>query len=70
MLNDFKIVPVVMGEQSKMYVDELANKLSEVTDAETLIGSSSDMSHFHSKSEADKLESIVEKRISSFDRRH
>ena len=66
-LNNFKIVPVVMGEQSKMYVDELAKKLSEVTDAETLIVSSSDMSHFHSKSEADKLDSIVEKRISNFD---
>ena len=66
-LNDFKIVPVVMGEQGKMYVDELAKKLSEVTDDETLIVSSSDMSHFHTKSEADKLDSIVEKRISSFD---
>jgi AmmeMemoRadiSam system protein B len=65
-LNDFKIVPVVMGEQGRMYVDELAKKLSEVTDAETLIVSSSDMSHFHSKSEADKLDSIVEKRITSF----
>jgi AmmeMemoRadiSam system protein B len=66
-LNDFKIVPVVMGEQSRMFVDELAKKLSEVTDYETLIVSSSDMSHFHSKSEADKLDSIVEKRITSFD---
>ena len=66
-LNDFKIVPVVMGEQSRMYVDELAKKLSEVTDYETLIVSSSDMSHFHSKSEADKLDSIVEKKITSFD---
>jgi len=65
-LNDFKIVPVVMGEQGRMCVDELAKKLSEVTDAETLIVSSSDMSHFHSKSEADKLDSIVEKRITSF----
>jgi AmmeMemoRadiSam system protein B len=66
-LNDFKIVPVVMGEQGRMYVDELAKKLSAVTDDETLIVSSSDLSHFHSKSEADKLDSIVEKRISSFD---
>jgi len=58
-LNDFKIVPVVMGEQSKIYVDELAKKLSQIIDAETLIVSSSDMSHFHSKSEANKLDSIV-----------
>ncbi len=66
-LNDFKIVPVVMGEQGRMYVNELAEKLGEVTDDETLIVSSSDMSHFHSKSEADKLDSIVEKRINTFD---
>jgi len=66
-LNDFKIVPVVMGEQDRMYVDELAKKLGEVVDDETLIVSSSDMSHFHSKSDADKLDSIVEKRISTFD---
>ena len=66
-LSDFMIVPVVMGEQGRMYVDELAKKLSELTDDETLIVSSSDLSHFHSKSEADKLDSIVEKRISSFD---
>jgi AmmeMemoRadiSam system protein B len=66
-LNDFKIVPIVMGDQGKIYVDELAEKLSELADDETLIVSSSDMSHFHSKSEADKLDSIVEKRISNFD---
>jgi MEMO1 family protein len=66
-LNDFKIVPVVMGDQGKMFVDELANKLSELADDETLIVSSSDMSHFHSKSEADKLDSIVEKRINNLD---
>lgn len=66
-LSNFMIVPVVMGDQGKMYVNELAIKLSELVDDETLIVSSSDMSHFHSKQEADKLDSIVEKRISSFD---
>ncbi len=66
-LNDFKIVPVVMGDQTKSIVDALANRLAEVADEETLIVASSDMSHFHSKSGADKLDSIVEKRINSFD---
>ena len=56
-----------MGDQGRTCVDELAKILSEVTDDNTLIVSSSDMSHFHSKSEADKLDSVVEKRISSFD---
>jgi AmmeMemoRadiSam system protein B len=66
-LNNFKIVPVVMGDQRKQFVDTLAKKLSEIIDDETLIVASSDMSHFHSKSEADMLDSIVERRINNFD---
>jgi len=66
-LSEFKIVPIVMGEQRKIFVDELAEKLAEILDDETLVVSSSDMSHFHSKYEADKLDSVVEKRINNFD---
>ncbi len=66
-LNEFKIVPIVMGDQSKMFVDELAEKLSKVVDNKTLVVASSDMSHFYSSEEADRLDSIVEKRISEFE---
>jgi len=66
-INNFKIVPIVMGDQSKIFVEELASKLAEHSDNETLIVASSDMSHFYSKSRANKLDSIVEKRISNFD---
>ena len=66
-LNEFKIVPMVMGDQSKMFVDELAAKLSNVVDNKTLVVASSDMSHFYSYEEADKLDSIVEKRIGEFE---
>ena len=66
-LDNFKIVPVVMGDQGKMYVDELSTKLAESADDDTLIVASSDMSHFYSKSEAEKLDSIIEKRINDFD---
>lgn len=66
-LNEFKIVPIVMGDQGKMFVDELSEKLSNVVDDETLIVASSDMSHFYSSEEADRLDSIVEKRINDFD---
>ena len=66
-LKDFKIVPIVMGDQSKMFVDELAEKLSKVVDESTLIVASSDMSHFYSSEEADRLDSVVEKRIKDFD---
>ena len=66
-LEDFMIVPIVMGDQSKKIVDALAEKLAELADDETLIVASSDLSHFHSKLNADKLDSIVEKRVNDFD---
>ena len=66
-LKDFKIVPIVMGDQGKMFVDELAEKISKVVNDETLVVASSDMSHFYSSEEADRLDSVVEKRINDFD---
>lgn len=62
-LKDFMIVPVVMGDQSKMFVDGLAQKLAEVANEETLIVASSDLSHFHTKAEARRIDSIVENHI-------
>jgi len=66
-LKNFKIVPVVMGDQDKVYVDELAKNLAEAVDDDTLIVASSDLSHHHSKDEADRLDSIVAERINSLD---
>lgn len=66
-LKDFKIVPIVMGDQSKMFVDHLAEKISKVVDEETLVVASSDMSHFYDASEANRLDSVVEQRINEFD---
>jgi AmmeMemoRadiSam system protein B len=66
-LENFKVVPVVMGDQSKINVDTLARKIAETTDDDTLVVASSDLSHFHSKSQADKLDSIIEKRVREFD---
>ena len=66
-MNDFMIVPIVMGDQRKMFVDSLAEKLAEVVDESTLIVASSDLSHFYTKQEADKLDSIVENRIKKFE---
>lgn len=66
-LSNFKIVPLVMGDQSRETIDALAKRLAETVDDETLVVASSDMSHHHSKSEAYQLDSIVEKRINDFD---
>lgn len=66
-LKEFKIVPIVMGDQNKIFIDELAQKISRVADDSTLVVASSDMSHFFPAQEADRLDSIVEKRINDFD---
>lgn len=66
-LEDFSIIPVVMGDQHSVYVTELANRLANLADEHTLIVASSDLSHFYSRKEADRLDSIVEKRINQFE---
>ncbi len=66
-LYNFSVVPIVMGDQGKIYINELARKLAEVIDNSTLIVASSDLSHYHNKIEAYELDSIVEKRIEEFD---
>lgn len=66
-LNDFLVVPIVMGDQRKIFVDALSEKLSKLIDDETLIVASSDLSHFHSVDDANKLDSIVEQKILNLD---
>jgi MEMO1 family protein len=66
-LKEFKIVPVVMGDQGDLFVDELAEKLTVAADDKTVIVASSDLSHYYPGVESDKLDSVVEKRINDFD---
>jgi len=66
-LTDFKIVPIVMGDQGEVFVDDLANQIAKAVDDKTLIVASSDLSHFYSKQKAFELDSIVAKHISDFD---
>jgi AmmeMemoRadiSam system protein B len=66
-LDEFSLVPIVIGDQNQKFVFALAEKLSEIVDDKTLIVASSDLSHFHSKKEADYLDSMVERRITEFD---
>ncbi|HKI79542.1 MAG TPA: AmmeMemoRadiSam system protein B [Ignavibacteriaceae bacterium] len=66
-LTDFEIIPIVMGDQSKIYVDELANQVAKVLDEKTIIIASSDLSHYHSKAKANELDSIVEKAVENYE---
>jgi MEMO1 family protein len=65
--NEFKIIPVVMGDQSKIFIDELASALSAIIDDKTLVIASSDLSHFYNRKESDRMDSVIEKRINDFD---
>lgn len=66
-LGEFSIVPLVIGDQSKKNVEELAEKLSSIVNDNTLLVASSDLSHFYTNSEADKLDYLIEKRINDFE---
>jgi AmmeMemoRadiSam system protein B len=66
-LKEFDIVPIVMGDQGEKFISELSLKLTEVVDDKTLIVASSDLSHYHTKSKAFELDSVVERRIINFE---
>lgn len=66
-LSDFKIIPIVIGDQSDLYVNELAKQISKVADEKSVVVASSDLSHFYSESKAEVLDGLVEKRINDFD---
>ncbi len=66
-LRDFTVVPIVIGDQRRSFIDELAFKLAEAVDDKTLIIASSDLSHFFPSGEADKLDERIEKNIAGFD---
>jgi len=55
------------AETYRSFVDELAFKISENIQDDTVIIASSDLSHYHTKYEANQLDSVVEKRILDFD---
>lgn len=66
-LGEFKIVPIVVGDQSEVFLNELADGLGKIFDDRTLFVASSDLSHFHSSEKADILDGRVEEAITNFD---
>ncbi len=66
-LGNFKLIPIVMGDQSKELVYDLSEALAKSIDDSTLIVASSDLSHFHSKEIAWKLDSRVIERVKNFE---
>lgn len=67
LLKDFSIIPIVLGDQNRNFVYELADSIAQVFNEKTLIVASSDLSHFYSRTKADRMDSVVERNIENND---
>jgi AmmeMemoRadiSam system protein B len=67
-LDDFKILPLVMGTQDWESCYELGNSLGQILkDSKSLVVASSDLSHFYSVDKAHRLDHIVAEDIEQFE---
>jgi AmmeMemoRadiSam system protein B/AmmeMemoRadiSam system protein A len=65
--NDLKIVPIVLGSQLDIMVDNLANAIAEIADEKTIILASTDLSHYHPQNKAQSLDGIFTEAVLSGD---
>ncbi|RKY64397.1 MAG: hypothetical protein DRQ02_11505 [Candidatus Latescibacterota bacterium] len=69
-LKDFRIIPIVMGDQGYPSCQVLGEALAEVLSGQrALIVASSDLSHFHSYDQAVRLDKAAVERVEKFDSR-
>lgn len=67
-LKELKIVPIVMGSQSKDNIESLGNAIGELfADENILVVASTDLSHYHPYDVASELDKQVENKIKAFD---
>lgn len=67
-LNDFKILPMVMGDQSKELTFALSEILAEVLkNKKVLLVASSDLSHYFTHEIANSLDSRIEHFVNNYD---
>jgi AmmeMemoRadiSam system protein B len=67
-LKEFSIVPITIGDQRPEFCDYLSDKLSNILSGRSvIIVASTDLSHYHNSSEAEKLDSIIISDIEKFD---
>ena len=66
-LDEFKLIPIVMGEQDLENVEVLANALATVLkDKNAFIVASSDLSHFYSYDKATIMDKVVTENVKNF----
>jgi AmmeMemoRadiSam system protein B len=67
-LGEFRLTPIMMGEQGWDACARLADALVKIVDGvRVLLVASTDLSHFHAYRDAQRLDSVVVERIRQFD---
>lgn len=67
-LGDFKLVPIVMGDQSDDIIESLGGAIGQAVKGEdVLIVASTDLSHFHPRDNAKRLDDIFIQALKKFD---
>ncbi len=67
-LGDFKLIPIVMGEQTPENWQRLARCIAQVAaDKDVLLVASSDLSHFYDDKTARRMDTIVAEQVNAFD---
>jgi hypothetical protein len=67
-LGEFKLVPIVMGDQGREFCLELARALTEVIGAKkVLLVASTDLSHYHSGRVAEAIDKVTIDDVRKFD---
>lgn len=64
---DLKIVPIVIGDQRKSFVYELADRIVSCYSEDLVLIASSDLSHFYPKETAAILDKKIQERILNFE---
>ena len=68
LVRELRIVPILMGEQTREEVDALAAALSKVLPGrDVLLVASSDLSHYHPAPVANRLDALVVKDVERYD---
>jgi len=65
-LNEFHLIPLVIGDQRREFIFELANVLANTIDNKTLLIASSDLSHFYTRDQALILDNRVAESINGY----
>lgn len=67
-LSEFKLIPIVMGNQDYSNIEILTNALTKVLkNKNALVVASSDLSHFYSSDKASLLDNVVVEDVGNFD---